>query len=252
MNKLALMTTSWDDGHPSDFRLAGLLSKYGLTGTFYIPQRAENVTMSEAQIREMSQRFDIGAHTMRHTFLDTADQPTAEREITESKNWIEKLTGKPCTMFCPPGGRFDSRHLRLVAAAGYTGLRSVELLSLAEPTRIMDVMVLPTTVQAYPHVRRTYFTNIAKRLAVKNLCGYLRCGGSADWVELASRLLDLVSDEGGVFHLWGHSWELDETREWENLERFFAIMSLRLPNVPCVTNFEACTRTRSAPLSRAA
>ena len=29
----AFLTTSWDDGHPHDFRVAELLTKYGLAGT---------------------------------------------------------------------------------------------------------------------------------------------------------------------------------------------------------------------------
>jgi hypothetical protein len=33
----AYITTSWDDGHPSDLRLADLLHKHSLRGTFYVP-----------------------------------------------------------------------------------------------------------------------------------------------------------------------------------------------------------------------
>jgi hypothetical protein len=252
MNRLALMTTSWDDGDPNDFRLAALLSRYGLTGTFYVPQRAQNVTMSEPSIRELAQTFDVGAHTMRHTFLDGADEPTARQEITDSKSWIQDVTGKPCTMFCPPGGRFNRGHLRMVKSAGYAGLRSVELLSLAAPKAEMGVKILPTTVQAYPHVRRTYFTNIAKRLALTNLRGYLRCGGAADWVELAGLLLQQVSSAGGVFHLWGHSWELEQTGQWDNLERLFAVMSRHLPSIPCVSNRELCNLANPVQAASAA
>ena len=32
-----IVTTSWDDGHPLDVRLAELLSSYGVPGTFYLP-----------------------------------------------------------------------------------------------------------------------------------------------------------------------------------------------------------------------
>ena len=32
-----LITTSWDDGHPLDLRLAELLHKYDVPATFYIP-----------------------------------------------------------------------------------------------------------------------------------------------------------------------------------------------------------------------
>jgi hypothetical protein len=41
------VTTSWDDGHKLDMKLAVLLKKYGIKGTFYICpnewQKLENV-----------------------------------------------------------------------------------------------------------------------------------------------------------------------------------------------------------------
>jgi len=33
----AIVTTSWDDGHPSDLKLVELLRKYDVPATFYIP-----------------------------------------------------------------------------------------------------------------------------------------------------------------------------------------------------------------------
>ena len=248
MNIRACMTTSWDDGHPLDHRLADLLTRYNLTGTFYVPKQAENVTMTEEQVKQLSQSFEIGAHTMHHTFLDTCTELTAEREIYESKTWVQDVTGKACPMFCPPGGRFDPRHLRLISAAGYTGIRTVELLSLAEPSYASGLVILPTTIQAYPHVRKAYFRNAMKRLAMKNLWGYVKRGTPTDWVALADALLQHVSQFGGVFHLWGHSWELQETNQWKRLEELLAVMSGYRATVPCVTNAELC-RFATAPVT---
>ena len=242
MIRRAVMTTSWDDGHPLDMKLADLLARYGLKGTFYIPRRAENLTMAVPQIQQLSQSFEIGAHTLRHTFLDRVTELTAEREITESKGWIEDITGKPCAMFCPPGGRFDQRHLRLVKAAGYSGLRSVELLSLAQPRRDMGVMILPTTIQAFPHGRSAYFRNTLKRLEAKNLWRYVAYGCPTDWISLADRLLRHTMANGGVFHLWGHSWELEQTGQWHNLEQLLALMGRYAADMPCVSNIDLCER----------
>src|SRR3954462_3060939 len=86
------LTTSWDDGHPLDFRIADLLSKYGLTGTFYIPRHCQTPTIPEIQVRELSRYFDIGAHTMHHVFLDACNDATAQQEIEQSKQWVEQLT----------------------------------------------------------------------------------------------------------------------------------------------------------------
>lgn len=242
MSKRTVMTTSWDDGHPLDRKLADLLARHGLTGTFYIPRRAENVTMSEGQIQELSKSFEIGAHTMRHTFLDRATRLTAEREIIESKSWVEQLTGQACEMFCPPGGRFNRQHLCMIRDAGYTGLRTVEALSLAEPSEIMGLRMLPTSVQAYPHQRSAHIRNTLKRGSLISLRRYLRLGAPTDWTQTADALLREIASEGGVFHLWGHSWEIEKTNQWKNLERVFKLMGSYAADIPCVNNTDLCNR----------
>jgi hypothetical protein len=37
------------------------------------------------------------------------------------------------------------------------------------------------------------------------------------WVELAMHLFDLVVNSGGVWHLFGHSWEINDFNLWEEL-----------------------------------
>src|SRR5579862_2043647 len=142
----AYITTSWDDGHPLDFRLAELLTRHGLKATFYIPREASTGVMSESGIRALARDFEIGAHTMHHVFLDTADPKLAEQEIRDSRKWVEDITGKACPMFCPPGGKFDSSHLKLIESAGFSALRSVELLSLDSPRSCHVLKLMPTTL----------------------------------------------------------------------------------------------------------
>src|SRR5690242_4394500 len=62
MQPAMCVTLSWDDGHPLDSRIADMMSRYHLRGTFYIPRTAERGTMRAAQIRELSQTFEVGAH----------------------------------------------------------------------------------------------------------------------------------------------------------------------------------------------
>src|SRR5438477_8313135 len=145
------LTTSWDDGHPLDFRIADLLSKYGLTGTFYIPRRCQSPTMTEQQVRELSRYFEIGAHTMHHVFLDQCGEQTGREEIEQSKKWVEQVTGRECSMFCPPGGKFNARRLAQISAAGFRAIRTVEMISIARPTLCNDLLIMPASLQAHPH-----------------------------------------------------------------------------------------------------
>jgi peptidoglycan/xylan/chitin deacetylase (PgdA/CDA1 family) len=245
--KKALLTTSWDDGHPLDFRVADLLSRYGLTGTFYIPQNAPTGTMSVAQMRDLASAFEIGSHTINHVFLDGANYHQARAEIFHSKTWVEDCLARPCPMFCPPGGKFSHRDIELIREAGYTALRSVELMSIDPPRDLgRGLKLLPTTIHAYPQPVRAYLKNAIKRTSPSNLWLYIIHGKSLKWTRLAERLIRRVADVGGVFHLWGHSWELQETRQWDRLDTVLRIMSQFKDRAPCVTNGELATGTSAS------
>ena len=237
MPTTARMTTSWDDGHPLDHRLADLLAANGLTGTFYVPPKSQNQTMDGAAVRQLADAgFEVGAHTLNHVFLDTADDATADAEIGGSRKWVQDTTGQPCPMFCPPGGKYADRELRLIGAAGFTGLRTVELLSTDAPRRVGNLAVLPTTVQAHPHGRGAYVRNALKRKSPGNLLAFVRAGGPTDWVRLLQTQLDRVVRRGGVLHLWGHTWEIEQHNQWPAVERALAMLGRHTAAVPCLTN----------------
>ena len=239
------LTTSWDDGHPLDFRVADLLSKYGLTGTFYIPRRCSTPTMSEEQVRELSRFFEIGAHTMNHVFLNSCGDQTAKQEIEDSKQWVEAITGKPCTMFCPPGGKFNDRRLAQIRVAGFKAVRTVEMISVAHPTMQNGLLMMPTSLQAHPHTSAVYIRNILKRRG-RNLWLYITKGREPDWPSLAERLLRTALAQNGVFHLWGHSWELEESQQWSRLEHVLKLMSELRKSAPCLSNWQVVTALRAA------
>jgi peptidoglycan/xylan/chitin deacetylase (PgdA/CDA1 family) len=231
-----LLTTSWDDGHPQDLRLAELLAKYGLTGTFYIPRASQRPTLTADQVRHLSQRFEIGGHTLDHIYLDTVPDQQAHQQIAGCAQWLSDLLGRQCKMFCPPGGQFTRRHLPMIAGAGFGGLRTVELLSLRAPRRAGGLAILPTTIQAYAHARSAYVRNALKRRSMIGLWRAACCGD--DWTAVARKLLDRALAAGGVFHLWGHSWEIEQYQQWPQLEEILRLMAGVASAAPCVANSE--------------
>jgi len=50
-------------------------------------------------------------------------------------------------------------------------------------------------------------------------------------------MFDRVMATGGVYHLWGHSWEIEERGEWERLERVLSYIG-RHEGVSYVSNSE--------------
>lgn len=231
-----VMTTSWDDGDPRDARVAELLAKYGLAGTFYVPRKAPNRVMSDDEIRSIASGFEIGAHTLTHPRLTRLELTQAREEIAGSKDWVEQVTSATCTMFCPPEGKFVAEHRAMAADAGYAGFRTVELLSMKRPQADGRLAVMPTSVQAHSHPRAGYLRNALRRRSLSAIATFARAGFTADWATLARRLLRRVHRHGGVFHLWGHSWEIDEHGQWAALEDVLRAMGEHTAALTPMTN----------------
>jgi peptidoglycan-N-acetylglucosamine deacetylase len=240
IEKRSFLSTSWDDGHPLDLRIAELLTKHGLTGTFYVPRSSQTPVMNSGQIQELSRAFEIGAHTLDHVRIDRAPDAEARRQIFGARQWVEQITGQGCEVFCFPQGKFKARHLRFVRDAGFRAARTVELLSIAEPRSADGLQMIPTTVQAFPHRFSVYAKNAAKRLAATPFLNLAPAASSKNWVALAKKMLCRVIERGGVFHLWGHSWEIEEQQQWEELEELMQAMSLCRERCTVVTNAELC------------
>lgn len=234
------MTTSWDDGHPLDLRVADLLAKHGIAGTFYIPMSNERDTLSPGQLRDLATTFEIGAHTLHHVDLTAVTEDVAWQEIRGSRSWVEDSAGAPCACFCPPLGRYTSRHVPLIRKAGFIGLRSTEFLSLDFPRPQGGLLLMPTTLQAFPHGPSSFARNAIKRMALANLWRYVVHGCPAEWPVLAEAMLRRAATFGGVFHLWGHSWELQDFGQWQRLEHVLRLMGELAGRTMSVTNGQLC------------
>jgi len=236
----AWITTSWDDGHPLDMRLAEMLHRHNLKATFYIPRAIPSGVMTESQVRELSQSFEIGGHTLDHLFLSTIPDAAAKIQISGCKRWVEDTTGKPCQMFCPPAGRFNEAHRAMMVEAKFVGFRSVELLSTACPSRSSGLLEMPTSLQSYPHPSMDYFKNAIKRKSWGSLVRFALRGAPSNWEKLAECLLQSVLKHGGVFHLWGHSWEIEQTGQWDALSRVLAVLGRFSGDARIATNADIC------------
>ena len=153
---------------------------------------------------------------------------------------MEDVTGTACDMFCPPRGRYGRRHVRMIREAGFIGMRSVELGNLKGPYPVSGLMVMPTSVQAYPHTTMALSRNAARRGAVGAIWRCIRQGLGRDWPRICSLMLVDITGSGGVFHLWGHSWELDETEQWERLDEVLNMLSQFAGRAQLLTNGQVC------------
>lgn len=215
--KPVIVTTSWDDGHKLDIKLAALLRRYGIKATFYIcPEDREFPAadlLSPEEVRELAVDFEIGAHTLTHPHLDRLDETAARREICDSKDRLERILGTPLSSFCYPYGDYNEETKRLVREAGFKSARSVRRFV----TRSGDPLAAGTSVDTFDHRR-------------DGMMSVLRLSGNRPWRvpwlrrwdNLAKIMFVQARDRRGVFHLWGHSHEIEAHNDWQRLEAFLA------------------------------
>jgi hypothetical protein len=62
-----------------------------------------------------------------------------------------------------------------------------------------------------------------------------------DWTRLARIQFDRMLVNGsGVFHLWGHSWELEEYQQWDRLDSFLAYIAGHRGELKIASSSELC------------
>jgi len=220
--KHCIVTTSWDDGHPLDLKLAELLKKYNIKGTFYIPlSNPEMEGLNEKDIQILAKDFEIGAHTLTHVDLTTISLKEARKEINESKKLLEEITNEEVKMFCYPKGHYNRQIINLVKETGFMGARTVECFRLEMPRNPYRMW---TTIHVHPSSIRKNLGNCMHNKNIRGLFSFLKNFGKS-WKDLARYYFDCVYKHGGVFHLWGHSWEIEKFGLWDELEEIFEYIS---------------------------
>ena len=239
------ITTSWDDGHHLDQRVADLLDRHGLRGTFYIARDFLPERLSDAEIRDLAGRHEIGAHTLTHPVLTEISMEQAGQEISGSKSWLEDLTGAPISAFCYPKGANNPALQNIVQGAGYRMARGVEQYHLQADGIRFARYNLPTTIHIYPFPLRPVSGLRKMKLRIEPLqrvLPHMRELGISplalrSWSSLAIALLERAESVGGVWHLWGHSWEIERYQMWDEFEVVLAAAG-RYANSRRATNSE--------------
>lgn len=242
---MQIVTTSWDDGDIRDLRIADLLLKYGMRGSFYVPVTPFRglPSLNAAQMRFMtSSGLEIGAHGVDHEIMSEISLEKTAEVVTTSKRFLEDTLGGEVPMFCYPRGRYTAQTIRCLREAGYRGARTTRMLSTSPD---FDVFQMPTSSQVYPHPPVRYLRNLARAKNIGGMYDYLfRLGREQDWVRLGKTLFDRVRSEGGIWHLYGHSWEIDELGLWAGLEELLRYASSR-DNVLYLTNSQVLQHASS-------
>jgi peptidoglycan/xylan/chitin deacetylase (PgdA/CDA1 family) len=212
------ITISVDDGHETDLRTADLLDDIGLRATFYIPAtNPERPVMDDDAIRRIAARFEVGGHTFHHRPLTGLPADESRQEIVDGKTWLEDVAQTAVRTFCYPRGKFNAALARQVEAAGFACGRTCYL-NITEPPA--NPYMWGVSTQAFSHSRAIQIRHAAIERNWTGLANYARIfRGAVDWEDHFARAAAHVAGNGGIAHLFLHSWEIDEHDGWEKLRR---------------------------------
>ncbi|OGV39972.1 MAG: hypothetical protein A2X48_20915 [Lentisphaerae bacterium GWF2_49_21] len=195
MGEKTAVLTSWDDGKPDDLRCAEILNRLGYRPTFFLNN--DNPAMKFLDKLE-GMNGEIGSHCYHHPSLYRLTPERAAEECVSMRKVLEKALNHPVISFSYPNGYSASYDvegdyvLKAVKAAGYWSCRTTPGYVTTVDT-LGDLMTMKTD---------GFFGN-EKDLDKK-------------WEETRAK-------DGGIFHFWGHSWQIGKTDEqWKKFENFCA------------------------------
>lgn len=212
---------SFDDGCRLDMRVADLLDKYGIEDAiFYIPSKWKLVNQEHGdeplayyEFAALAKRFKIGSHTMTHPMLTRIPDDQIYDEVVQSKKDMEYMLKADVEDFCYPRG-YANDEIRDLVRKHYKRARNTLVGNLDPPE---DPVWETPTVHVAGVRRREY-------------------EGSA-WWNVANRYLNIarkrsLQGDDVIYHLWGHSWEIDRYDHWTEFENLLQKISHVREEVP--------------------
>jgi peptidoglycan/xylan/chitin deacetylase (PgdA/CDA1 family) len=115
---------TFDDGYREDFtNVRPLLAARHWPGVLNLAVRnLLDGKLTVPQIRAMVRNgWEVDAHTINHIDLTTLGPGDLRHEIAGSRAYIRQRFHVPVDFFCYPSGRYDSRVVAAVRAAGFLG-----------------------------------------------------------------------------------------------------------------------------------
>ena len=190
--------------------------------------------MGPRDVRTIAARFEIGGHTRDHRVLTRLPASAVREQISANKLWLEDVLSTPVVGFAYPRGKHNAGVRRAVAGLGFCYARTVKNLC-AGPGE--DPFAVPTTLQFFPHRAAVYVRNLVRHRPTRERSRLLLVAAAdARLSERVKRVADFCAASNATFHLWGHSWELDERGLWNELEDALRYLSRAYGDAQHLTN----------------
>lgn len=218
MNHEIYIIFSFDDTSEYNIKLCDLLDKYNLKGTFYLDTGRSKKLFDIATY--LSERNEIGSHTVSHKDLTKLSLEEIRFELQESKKTLERILERSITSFAYPYGRYNNFIVQEVKKAGYASARTTKHFNIKFDR---DPYRLSVSLSAYPHAYRDIH-KIIKRLKLWKLL--IKPWLIKKWRILAEFIINEILDRGsGVFHCLVHADFIEKRNEYSEFEDLLCLVS---------------------------
>jgi peptidoglycan/xylan/chitin deacetylase (PgdA/CDA1 family) len=193
-----MLVQCWDDGVTTDVRLVDLLRRHGAKASFnlnaglhqagrtpgWVHEGTEVWRLGWSEMRSVYAGFTIANHSLTHPCLSEMPIAQARRDIAQGREQLQQLFGQAVAGFVYPFGAFNAAVMDAVREAGHVYAR--------------------TTMDADASSNRS-----GNPMALHPSCHFLAPDFWQRHEQARSR---------GVFHFWGHSYELLTQAHWADFE----------------------------------
>lgn len=200
-NKALIM--SYDDGLTEDIRLIKLFDENKITGTFNLnsellsttkiwPQKNAAAMVSKYVSKDslllMYKNHEIAAHSATHKDFKNLNDNEILQEVATDIDNLNKLTKRKIVSMAYPFGNSNQHIAKLLSNTGLTNARTVS---------------------------DTYTFNLPDTFFL----WHPTCHDSKA-LDLLNDYLSLNNNKLSVFYVWGHSWEFNDAKRWNDISTF--------------------------------
>lgn len=206
--KYKALTLSYDDGVRQDKRLISIMQKHGLKGTFNVNGGLfgtwRKMEKDEAVELYLASKMEVATHGYQHLSLADVDVSLAVNDILSDRKTLENAFGRIIKGLAYANGSYNAEILPLLKAIGIDWAR------IAGESEKFDLPTNWLEWQGTCHHDNPRLMELAKT-----------------FVEYEPRENPWWGQTLQLFYLWGHSYEFDDHKNWDVIERFAEYMGGR-------------------------
>ena len=204
------ITFSFDDCNVADRRLISILNKYDLKGTFHlISGRFDHDTVvNKAEVKDLYSGHEIAGHTLDHPHVERLPGLYQAQQLLKDKENLEDICGYIVRGFSYPYNAKNEYTIPLLKSLGFAYSRTTKsTFGFQQPE---DLYLWNPTCH-YKEFDKVYDSFMRVR--------------NQSW------------NYGGIFYIWGHSYEIADANGWEEFDNLCSKIA-HLDDVWYATNIE--------------